>query len=67
MRLLLNVLWLVLAGFWLFLAYLFAAVLCVLFIVTIPSPSRRCASSIASSPVVVAGSRVGLQSSPQRV
>lgn len=36
MRLLLNVLCLVLAGFWMFLAYLFAAVLCVLFIVTIP-------------------------------
>lgn len=36
MRLLLNVLWLVLAGFWMFLAYLVAAVLCVVFIVTIP-------------------------------
>ena len=31
------------------------------------SPSRRCASSIASSPVAVAGSRAGPQSSPQRV
>ena len=36
MRLLLNLLWLVLAGFWMFLAYLVAAVLCVIFIVTIP-------------------------------
>ncbi len=36
MTLVLNVLWLVLAGFWMFLGYLFAAVLCVLFIVTIP-------------------------------
>jgi len=36
MRLLLNILWLVLAGFWLFLGYLSAAVLCVIFIVTIP-------------------------------
>ena len=35
-RLLLNILWLVLAGFWMFLGYLVAAVLCVLFIVTIP-------------------------------
>ncbi len=36
MRLVLNVLWLVLAGFWMFLGYLVAAVLCVVFIVTIP-------------------------------
>lgn len=36
MNLLLNVLWLVLAGFWMFLGYLVAAVLCVVFIVTIP-------------------------------
>lgn len=36
MRLLLNLLWLVLAGFWMFLGYLVAAALCVLFIVTIP-------------------------------
>ena len=35
-RLLLNILWLVLAGFWMFLGYLAAAVLCVIFIVTIP-------------------------------
>jgi uncharacterized membrane protein YccF (DUF307 family) len=35
-RLLLNLLWLVLAGFWMFLGYLLAAVLCVVFIVTIP-------------------------------
>ncbi len=36
MTLVLNVLWLVLAGFWMFLGYLVAAALCVLFIVTIP-------------------------------
>lgn len=36
MNLILNVLWLVLAGFWMFLGYLVAAVLCVLFIITIP-------------------------------
>ncbi len=36
MRLLLNLLWLVLAGFWMFLGYVVAAGLCVLFIVTIP-------------------------------
>ncbi len=36
MRLLLNLIWLVLAGFWMFLGYVFAAVLCVIFIVTIP-------------------------------
>lgn len=36
MRLVLNVLWLVLAGFWMFLGYLVAAVLCVVFIVTVP-------------------------------
>lgn len=36
MRLLLNLIWLVLAGFWMFLGYVVAAVLCVLFIVTIP-------------------------------
>ncbi len=36
MRLVLNILWLVLAGFWMFLGYLAAAILCVLFIVTIP-------------------------------
>jgi uncharacterized membrane protein YccF (DUF307 family) len=36
MRTLANLLWLVLAGFWLFLLYTFAAVLCFLLIVTIP-------------------------------
>lgn len=36
MRLLLNIIWLVLAGFWMFLGYLAAAALCVIFIVTIP-------------------------------
>lgn len=36
MRLLLNIIWLVLAGFWMFLGYLVAAVLCIIFIVTIP-------------------------------
>jgi len=35
-RLILNILWLVLAGFWMFLGYLVAAILCVVFIVTIP-------------------------------
>ncbi|HEV7941400.1 MAG TPA: YccF domain-containing protein [Solirubrobacteraceae bacterium] len=36
MRLLLNVIWLVLAGFWLAIAYAFAAVICFVLIVTIP-------------------------------
>ncbi|WP_051471873.1 YccF domain-containing protein [Patulibacter minatonensis] len=36
MRLILNVLWLVLAGFWMALAYTFAAILMVIPIVTIP-------------------------------
>lgn len=36
MRLLGNILWFVLAGFWLFIGYAFAAVLCFIFIVTIP-------------------------------
>ena len=36
MRLLLNLVWLVLAGFWMFVGYLLAAALCVLFVVTIP-------------------------------
>lgn len=36
MRLLLNVIWVVLAGFWLFLAYLFAGVLSCLTIIGIP-------------------------------
>ncbi len=35
-RLLGNVIWLVLAGFWLFLSYVFAAILCFIFIITIP-------------------------------
>lgn len=36
MRLLLNVIWLVLAGFWLAIAYALAAVICFVLIVTIP-------------------------------
>ena len=36
MRLVGNILWFVLAGFWLFLGYLLAALLCFIFIVTIP-------------------------------
>lgn len=36
MRLLGNIIWFVLAGFWLFVAYAFAALLCFVFIVTIP-------------------------------
>ena len=36
MSLILNILWLVFAGFWMFLGYLVAAILCVLFIITIP-------------------------------
>ena len=36
MRLLLNVIWLVLAGFWLFLGYALAGIVCFLLIVTIP-------------------------------
>jgi uncharacterized membrane protein YccF (DUF307 family) len=35
-RLLGNLIWFVLAGFWMFLAYTFAALLCFLFIITIP-------------------------------
>ena len=35
-RLLANIIWFVLAGFWLFLGYAFAALLCFIFIVTIP-------------------------------
>jgi uncharacterized membrane protein YccF (DUF307 family) len=35
-RLLGNILWFVLAGFWLFVGYAFAALLCFVFIVTIP-------------------------------
>jgi uncharacterized membrane protein YccF (DUF307 family) len=36
MRLLGNILWFVLAGFWLFVSYAIAALLCFIFIVTIP-------------------------------
>ncbi len=36
MRLLLNVIWLVLCGFWMFLAYLIVGVVACVFIVTIP-------------------------------
>jgi uncharacterized membrane protein YccF (DUF307 family) len=36
MRLLLNIIWLVLCGFWMFLGYLLAGVLCCLLIVTTP-------------------------------
>lgn len=36
MRLLLNIIWFVLAGFWLFIGYALAALLCFVFIVTIP-------------------------------
>jgi uncharacterized membrane protein YccF (DUF307 family) len=35
-RLFLNIVWLLLAGFWMAIAYLFAAVVCFVFIVTIP-------------------------------
>jgi uncharacterized membrane protein YccF (DUF307 family) len=35
-RLLLNLIWLVLAGFWLALGYLFAALICFVLIITIP-------------------------------
>jgi uncharacterized membrane protein YccF (DUF307 family) len=35
-RLIGNIIWLVLAGFWLFLGYLFAAILCFILIITIP-------------------------------
>jgi uncharacterized membrane protein YccF (DUF307 family) len=35
-RLLANIIWFVLAGFWLFVGYAFAALLCFVFIVTIP-------------------------------
>jgi uncharacterized membrane protein YccF (DUF307 family) len=35
-RLILNIIWFVLAGFWLFLGYVLAALLCFIFIVTIP-------------------------------
>lgn len=36
MRLVLNILWLVLAGFWLFLGYMVATVIAFIFIITIP-------------------------------
>jgi uncharacterized membrane protein YccF (DUF307 family) len=36
MRLLLNVIWLVLCGFWMALGYLFAGVICCVLIITIP-------------------------------
>lgn len=36
MRFVLNVIWLVLCGFWMFLAYLLAGLICVIFIITIP-------------------------------
>ena len=36
MRLVLNILWLVLAGFWLAIGYVFAAIICFVFIITIP-------------------------------
>ncbi|KQO96551.1 YccF domain-containing protein [Leifsonia sp. Leaf264] len=36
MRLLLNIIWLVLSGFWLFLGYVAAGIICCILIVTIP-------------------------------
>jgi uncharacterized membrane protein YccF (DUF307 family) len=36
MRIILNIIWLVLAGFWLALAYTFAAIICFILIITIP-------------------------------
>jgi uncharacterized membrane protein YccF (DUF307 family) len=36
MRLLANIIWVVLAGLWLFIGYAFAALLCFILIVTIP-------------------------------
>ncbi|SDD27808.1 YccF domain-containing protein [Actinokineospora iranica] len=36
MRLLLNVIWLVLCGFWMALAYLFAGIICCVLVITIP-------------------------------
>lgn len=36
MRLVLNVIWLVLSGFWMFLAYLLAGLVCCILIITIP-------------------------------
>ena len=37
MRFLLNVIWLVLGGFWLFLGYIFAGLIACIFIITIPA------------------------------
>jgi uncharacterized membrane protein YccF (DUF307 family) len=36
LKFLLNIIWLVLAGFWLFLGYLLAALICFILIITIP-------------------------------
>src|SRR3954467_2100996 len=36
MRLLLNIIWFVLAGLWMFIAYAIAAIICFIFIITIP-------------------------------
>jgi uncharacterized membrane protein YccF (DUF307 family) len=36
MRILLNIIWVIFAGIWLAVAYLFAAILCFIFIITIP-------------------------------
>jgi uncharacterized membrane protein YccF (DUF307 family) len=36
MRIILNILWLIFAGIWLFIAYVLAAILCFVFIITIP-------------------------------
>ncbi|MET0974199.1 MAG: YccF domain-containing protein [Leifsonia sp.] len=36
MRLLLNIIWLVLSGFWLFLGYMLAGIICCILIITIP-------------------------------
>lgn len=69
MRLLLNVLWLALAGFWMFLGYLVAAVLCVVFIVTIPFAAAALriglfalwpfGRTVAKRPTAGAGSTLG--------
>ena len=36
MRFILNIIWFVLAGFWMFLAYLLATIICFILIITIP-------------------------------
>ncbi len=36
MRIILNIIWLIFAGIWLFIAYVLAAILCFVFIITIP-------------------------------